>query len=280
MTECSQSRFSVSASKKRLEPALFVDPAVRAGPDAELLGVVVDDRTAQPVFGCEFAEVFDAFFDGMERDQVAQFFENGEELQRASLVFGHVVAEKFVRAQARAQEMRVVQGRVLDVRVRQDAREMRLPDPLRQPHAARRLVEGIAAESLHPAYLRVRVAHRDGAEQRLVVAAAHDLDLPGRGQPGQALDKGGAVRAEPVPERSGIVERHVYGGEALEHLDKREVGLLVCALEDKIEIARRLVRVAAENQIDGFHIFFLAAAEFCGGLRAGVKRNCLFPAWR
>ena len=159
--------------------------------------------------------------------------------------------------------MGVVKGGVFDPGTGHDPCHLRLPHPLREPHAARGAAKTGLAVVAHARDLRHGVALWNGAQQRLVVAAAHDLDLARRVHAGKPVKKLRTVFLEPVKERTGEMQHGADGGKAFEHVQKRLVGQIIGLFEDESEVSHRLVGMAAENEADA-------------PLRRTLSRWCVF----
>ena len=94
------------------------------------------------------------------------------------------------------------------------------------------------------------VALGERGEDRLVQAAAQQLDLAARHerpQPGEELR---ALGGKPLEQGTGVVEREADARVALQRLEHRQVGAVVDLGEHPAEVAHRLVVVDREGQRD------------------------------
>ena len=124
-----------------------------------------------------------------------------------------------------------------------DGRQIRLPDPLGEPRAARPSAEQPLQLVGHPDELADPVALGQGGEDRLIPAAADDLDLAAPDEPPEALDELGPFGGDPVEEGTGVVESELNAGMPFEGLEHRQVGLFVGLGNDPAEVADGLVVV-------------------------------------
>ena len=240
--------------ERREEPLdpVALAPAVRPGrrPRPELLAVVAHHPDARPVLGGVLAQVVDDVLDRPPRDPVAQPLLGAEDRDRTALVLGDVRAPQVVLGDRRGPEVRVVEDRPGVAARGERGGQVRLPDPLGQPRAGRPRPEHLLDLVGHPAELPDAVALRQRHEDRLRVAAAHDLDLAAIGEDPQPRDERRALRAQPVEQRPAVVERDADGRVALERVDHRQVRLLEDLRDDPAEVADRLVVVEGEREGD------------------------------
>ena len=153
-------------------------PGRRPGP--ELLAVVAHHPDPLAVLGGVLAQVVDDLVDVAERDPVAQALLGPEDAQQLALVLGRVGAPQVLLGDRRGAEVGVVEDRPVVAGRDERGRQVRLPDALGQPGAARPPPEQRLELVAHPAQLADPVALRQRGEDRLVVAAAEDLDLVAR----------------------------------------------------------------------------------------------------
>src|SRR5438093_1225233 len=144
----------------------------------------------------------------------------------------------------------VVVDRVGDAGLGQDRRDLRLPHALREPRSKRPRAERGREPIRERADLRDRVAARDADEDRFVVAAGKELDLPAALEIGDVAEDVGAVRLEPIEERAREVEGRAHARVPVERSDERRVGLLGHVFEDGREIPGRLVLMEYERELE------------------------------
>jgi len=120
----------------------------------------------------------------------------------------------------------VVEHRVRDARFGQEGRQVRLPHAFGQPGAEGPLTEDRVHTIGERADLPDAVAPRDADQDRLVVAAREELDLPAPNEVGEIADHVGTVRLEPIQERAGEVEAGLHFGMAIEGGHERRIGAL------------------------------------------------------
>jgi len=239
--------------EEALEIPLLVDPLVGARPHPELLPVVAQrDGAAGRAFR-ELAEVVDGGRRLVERDQIPEPLVDREDGEGAALVLREVVAAQPLAIKPGVDEVRVVEEGVVEARVAEEAREVRLPDPLREPHPARRGAEPFPKVVRHEPELPLRVVARDRREDRLIESAAEELDLPPRGELPENGEILGAVGLDPLEKRPGVVQGAADGGVALQHLQKRPVAGAPAVGEDVLEVAGGLVVVHRQQKMDLVH---------------------------
>ena len=121
-------------AEELLEPALFVDSLVGAGPATEFFAVVGQHEEARPLAAPPLAEEVNGSGGRLEGDQVAQLFADGKDVEGAALLLGAIVAVQLL--DAGILEMGVVHDGVMQPGGGDGARQVGLPDPLGQPHPA------------------------------------------------------------------------------------------------------------------------------------------------
>ena len=135
-----------------VQPALAVHPLLGAGPAAELLAVVGQHR--EPVArAAELAQVVRGLLRRAEGDQIAEPLVDREERDPLAVALGPERRVELLGGEAGDQEVPVVHQRVAHAGVGQVGGELRLPDPLGEPEAARVDAEAAAHRLVHPADL-------------------------------------------------------------------------------------------------------------------------------
>jgi len=230
-----------------LEPAVLVDALERSRPRAELLAVIGVDHELR-TGGVALAELLDRRAHVAEGDEVSEPHVPGIDDERESLIFGDERLAELVAAQAGLEEVLLVEGRVGHAGLGEQRRQVRLPDPFGQPGPERTPPE-------HPGHpvgerpdLPDRVAAGDADEDRLVVPAGEELDLPPLHQIGEVADDIRSVPLEPVEERPGEVEGRLYFGVPIERGHERRIGALGHVGEHVGEVPCRLVLVEHQSQ--------------------------------
>src|SRR5690242_14351661 len=109
---------------------------------------------------------------------------------------------------------------------------MRLPDALGEPRAEGPLAEDRVNAVGEGADLTDAIAPRDPHQNRLVVTAREELDLPAPDQVGEVADHVRAVTLQPVEQWPGEVETRLHFGMAIERRHERGVRTLGHLLED------------------------------------------------
>ncbi len=234
--------------QEALQPALAVDEPVGARPHPELLAVVDHGDRPRPAPALEVAE---ALARVRERHQVAQPLVDREHRHRRALLLGQVVAAERLGIEPGEREVRVVDEHELHAGLPQHPRQLRLPDPLGQPHPAR----GHAPVRLEEVGERLDLADlvpvRQERQDRLVEAAPQQLHLPVGGQAPQQVEgrtRAGLEGLEQAP-------RAVHGqGQAapgaIERLEEGVIGPDDRVVDDGVEVADRLVVVDAEEEVE------------------------------
>ncbi len=230
------------------EPALPVHQPVGARPDPELLPVVNHRHRAGPAAGLEIP---DALRRIRERHEVAQPLVDREDRDRRSLLLGEVVAAQRLRIEAGEREVRVVHQDELHPGLAQDARELRLPDPLGQPHAPRGHPEARLDELGQGLDLPDLVPVRQERQDRLVEAAGQQLHLPIGGEPPQQIEGGPRALLEGREQAPGAVDGQGQAGAGLrDRLQEGVVGPEDRVVDDALEVTDRLVIVDAEEEVE------------------------------
>jgi hypothetical protein len=233
-------------------------------PRAELLAVVAHRAKALAILGRVIAEVADDVVDLGERDPVAEALLGAEDGQDLALVVGRVRAPQIVLGDRRRPEVGVVEDGPVVAGRDEGRRQVRLPDAFGEPGAARPAAERGLELVGHPHELADPIAFREGREDRLVPAAADDLDLAALGEQREAGDELRALGAQPGQERAGVVEGEADAGMTLEGVEHRTVGVLEGLGDHPAEVADGLVVVEGQGQRDpAGHA--ITSAGGCGG---------------
>ena len=237
-----------SASRKRSSQPLAVDEPVGARPHPELLAVVDHGDRPRPAPALEVAETLARV---RERHQVAQALVDREHRHRRALLLGQVVAAERLGIEPGEREVRVVDEHELHAGLPQHPRQLRLPDPLGQPHPAR----GHAPVRLEEVGERLDLADlvpvRQERQDRLVEAAAQQLDLPVGGQAPQQVEGRTRARLEGLEQAPRAVHGQGQAAPgAIERLEEGMIGADDRLVDDAVEVADRLVVVDAEEEVE------------------------------
>ena len=146
--------------------------------------------------------------------------------------------------------MVVVQDGPLVAGFRKVVRQRRLPDPLGQPRPFRPSPEQLLHLVAHPDQLAAAVAVGERDQDRLVVAAAQDLDLATVHETADLGYRLGSVGCQPGQQRPGVVHAETDPRMALEGVEHRRVGVLVDVGDDPAEVADGLMVVDYESERD------------------------------
>ena len=173
-----------------------VAPAVRVGrrPGAELLAVVAHHPDPVARLGRVVAQVADDVLDRPERDPVAQALLRPEDREQVALVLGRVGAPQVLLGDRRRAEVLVVEDRPAVAGRGERRRQVGLPDALGEPGAGRTAPGDALDHAGHPRQLVDAVALGERREDRLVQAAAQDLDLVLVDEGAQPLEERPAAR--------------------------------------------------------------------------------------
>ncbi len=238
------------SGEERLQPLLLEDPVVRVRPEAELLSVIAVGRGRAAVVLCQ---VVDDLLRRGEWDPVAEPLVDGEDGRRVPGLLGDVIAGNPILRHASGAEVGVVEERVADAGLREDPRQIGIPDALGQPHALRPCPEVPLAEHGHHLELTDRVMIGEHREDGLVEAAAQDLDLSPLDQRAEALEVRGPVLLDPLEQRTREVQADLHRLEPLDQIRDRPIAALVGVREDVLEVADGLVIVEDEEERPGGH---------------------------
>lgn len=150
------------------------------------------------------------------------------------------------------EKMAVVQQGVFDAETGYLLGNPRVPYPLGAPQAPGPGAETRLEILAHVLNLVMGVGLGNHRYDRLEESSSHELYLGAVHQGVQEREKLGLVLIEPLPERSGIVQRHGDVGIFRQDAQKRQIAVPGALFKDTGEIPHRLVRVNAERQIDLF----------------------------
>ena len=254
-------RFLLERRQEPVQPALLVDPAVRLGPETELLPVI-GERDGHRFITPEPLEERDRPLHGLERQPVAQPLGRREQRDGRPGIFRRVASEQVpegviphleVGRQPRrgGGELVGVHHRVPQPGPGEGRGQVGLPHPFRQPAAGGVGAELRAQRRAHPGQLPLAVRFRQERQDRLIVAPAEQLHLPARRQRPDPLQEPGLVGAQPVQQAAAIVQREAHAGVALKRPQERLVRLGVGLLEDEPEVPDRLMAVDRHQQRHG-----------------------------
>ena len=222
----------------------------RGRPGAELLAVVAHHPDPVAGLGRVVAQVADHVLDRPERNPVAQPLLRAEHREQVALVLGRVGAPKVLLGDRRRAEVLVVEDRPAVARGLERRRQVRLPDPLGQPGAERPAAGDTLDHRGHAGELVEPVVRGQRREDRLVQAAAQELDLVAVDERPEALEERRPLGCEPLEQRTRVVEREAHARVALERLDHRQIRLLKDLAEHPPEVADGLVVVDCQGQRD------------------------------
>ena len=227
-------------------------PAVLPGrrPRAELLAVVAHHPDPVAVLGRVVAQVVDDLLDVAEGDAIAKALLAAEDAQELTLVIGRVRPPQALLGDRRGAEVCVVEDRPLIAGRDQRGRQVRLPDAFGEPCSGRTSPERRLELASHPAQLADAIAFGERRKDRLVVAPAEDLHLSAIDEPPKLGDEARSLGAQPVEQRTRVVERQADVRMALERVDHRLIGLLEDLRDDPAEVADRLVVVDGQCKRD------------------------------
>jgi hypothetical protein len=146
--------------------------------------------------------------------------------------------------------VRVVEDRPAVAGRAEGGRDVRLPDALRQPRAARPPPEGFGDDVRHPVQLGNSISLGQGRQDRLEEPAAQDLHLAATDELPEPADERRALRLEPLEQRPGVMQAEMDARVALDGGDHRLVRPLEDVREDPAEVADRLMVVEDHRQRD------------------------------
>ena len=222
-------------------------------PDAEFFEIVTHGREAPGMAFGRAAQEIRGFMLVAERNQIAKRLQPGQDLHRVPEIFGNVITKKLFEFESGAEEMIVVDEGVIHVRVRKAGWDVRLPDALGQPRAARPGLEMLFGVCSQTRDLLPTIFGRNRHQDRLVKAAADDFDLSRGSQRAKFVEIFRMHALQPFKQRARIVQADADRGMAFKYFDERQVGIPVCAFEHSVEIADRLVGVDQEDELEFLH---------------------------
>jgi len=176
-------------------------------------------------------------------------------------IFGESVAVKLREIEAGAEEMIIVDERVLDAGERERGGDFGFPDAFREPRAARAHVEMLFDVAGEPRDLFAAVFGRDRNQDGFVKTSADNFDLAGARERAKNVEIFRMGAFDPLEEGAGIVESGADRGVAGEELDKRQIGGCVGAFDHVIEISNWLVGVDQEDELEFPHRRTLSKAQ-------------------
>src|SRR6185437_10361653 len=186
-----------------------------------------------------------------EGQRLAQEKIGGHDGQPCALIFGAPVAMQVGGGNAGELEVGVVEDGEVEAGPGQDACDLRLPNTLGQPCAARAEAEVAVERGAEKIQLRTLMRGRNDGEDGLVVAAAEELEAAGGEELAQKVEVLRMPFGQPVEEEAAEVQVEAQPGTAAGGLKEGQVGGLVGLLEDRIEVARGLVGVQHYGKCQG-----------------------------
>src|SRR2546427_13023666 len=243
-------RISFQGGKKIGEPAILVAVFMRSGPDAEFFHVVAHGSDAAWVETGSIAQISDDACDFAKGNEIAQSFLAGLKPHGLALVFGDVGAKEFLRFETRGEEVHVVYEGVGNVRGGKRGGKLGLPDALGEPRAGRNPAEVFLQIGGQARNLLELIFGRDGDKDRLIEAAANELDLSALDQFFQANEILRPMILDPGKQRPGIMEAEVNTRMRFEVLDEGKIGCVVGLFENMLEVAAGLVRVNEQSEME------------------------------
>src|SRR5208283_2271589 len=107
------------------------------GPNTEFFPVIGHDHESVALRRAKPGKELYSIFGPAERDQIAEPLAPREHAHKTILFFREVIAVQLIIVQAGHLEMEIVDHHMADPCRGNKLRHMRLPDPLRKPHALR-----------------------------------------------------------------------------------------------------------------------------------------------
>ena len=248
---------------------------IRLGPNAELFSVIGHDRKPAPLRRTESRQKLNRLFGPVKGDQIPEPLAPGKDAEDAVLFLGEVIAVELVVAEPGHLEVKVIDHHVVDARRGNGLRQVRLPDPFREPQAP-----GIVSQRpanvvrKHPdlAGLIVIGQHR---EDRLIEPAGQDFRPAFGHELLKHIDEIRMVPLEKMVENARVVQRDLDLRMLLQNLDERKVGFLVRFFRNKIEIPDRLMIMDRKDELYLGH--WSGTLEFPDGLtgtQIGILALC------
>ena len=163
-------------TKKPAEPAPRIDVVVCSWPEPELLAVI----SVNEQFGVigRSPHIAEGLLGLVPRDLVAQFLQDREQDHGIVLFLGHVRMEQVIATDSRFLEPVVVQQGPLGACERKRPSQLGLPDSLSHPQPRRTNSKQSLQLITHESNLLHAVSLGEQLENRLIEAAADQLDLP------------------------------------------------------------------------------------------------------
>ena len=249
-------------TKKTLKPAVGVAMFVGAGPDAEFFEVVAHGRESARMLARGGAQKVGGFADFAKGNQIAERFAGrGAAFTVWPRSSASVVAVELLELESGAEEMIVVDERVVDAGGSERRRDLGLPDALGEPRAARTNAKMLFDVSGKAGNLFASVFVGDRDQDGFVEAAADDFDLAGTHEGAENVEIFRMRAFDPLEKRTGIMEAGADRGVAREDLDEREIGGCVGAFDYVIKITDRLMGVNQEDEFEFPHRRTLSKAQ-------------------
>src|SRR5262249_5120775 len=126
-------RVFLQCKEKLFEPSVLVAMFRGARPDAEFLHIVAHGGGPTRMSARRITQVFKEVGHAAEGDQIAQILEAREKPNHITAILSNVSLKKLLRLESGGKKMDVVDKRVSDAGVRQNAGELRLPNALSKP---------------------------------------------------------------------------------------------------------------------------------------------------
>ena len=217
-------------------------------PAAELLAIVgADDHGIRRARG-KLAQIGECLLRLLPGNQITERLAVRKYPQQLALVLAQVITGQVLLLQAGLFEMVVVEDGVFNAGGGDVADEVLLPDALGHPHAANARGEQVLQVLREGADLADAIAARDHGQDRLIEAAAHDLDLPAGDELAQTLDIIRPPVHQPFHQRAARVQGKRNLGVLFHELEERSVAVPVGLFEHAVEVADGLVVVKSEDE--------------------------------
>src|SRR5579864_3260837 len=237
-----------------LKPAVGVAMIVSPRPDAEFFHVVAHGCDAAGMLAGGVAEKFDDLVRRAKGNEIPKGLETGNQTNGLSLILGNECSEELAGVESSVEEVVVVDESIFHSRGGKNRGQLRLPNTLGEPRAARALSKmkrNIIRQALN---LLTRILSGDSNQNWLVKTAAQEFYLSALDKSFQILEIFRMSLFEPFQQPSRIVQADAKKRMTEEQLNKRQIGFLVGVLDYGVEIAVGLVRVNQKDEIKTSHV--------------------------
>src|SRR5579859_225476 len=203
-----------------LKPAVGVAMIVGARPDAEFLHVVAHGCHAARMLSGGVAKKFDGLVRAAKGNEITKGLETRNQTDGLGLILGNESSEELAGVESGVEEVVVVDEGIFHTCGSENRGQLRLPNALGEPRAARALSKVKRNIIREPLNLLASVLSGDGNQNGLIKTAAQEFHLSALDKNSEALEIFRMGFFEPFQQPPRIVQADAKKGMAEEQLNK------------------------------------------------------------